>query len=357
MKVMAGVTRRWGGIEPLRPAIDRVARDKPLFDEMVKLAKQPAESDGDSSKAALDRAISLIIAELALTADRRELADEFFQQALERADQLDPSVLLAWGMQRLVVDQYAEAVAMFRKTLQRKLPPEQAGPIYFYLAAALAMGDQYDAALEAARESAQRMPDSPVIQQRPAWVLFLARRWSESHDAYMAFLKRFGDRHDDPEVRTSVRQAKSSLSTICVELGRPEEAESWLEQVLDEFPDDVGAQNDLGYLWADRSVHLERALRMILAAVKADPENPAYRDSYGWVLYRLGRHAEAVTELQRAADGSGSDGVILDHLGDALFQTAGHEAAVAVWQRALQQLGDTEPARREQIQRKLTSPR
>ncbi len=107
------------------------------------------------------------------------------------------------------------------------------------------------------------------------------------------------------------------MSALCVVQGRMDEAEEWLQQVLDEYPDDVGANNDLGFLWADENKHLDRALKMIAAAVAAEPENRAYRDSLGWVFYRLGRFPEAVAELEKAVDEKQPDGTVLDHLGDA----------------------------------------
>ena len=47
------------------------------------------------------------------------------------------------------------------------------------------------------------------------------------------------------------------------------QAEEWLEQILDEAPDDISAANDLGYIWVDQGKHLERSLRMIQFAVAA----------------------------------------------------------------------------------------
>jgi hypothetical protein len=52
--------------------------------------------------------------------------------------------------------------------------------------------------------------------------------------------------------------------------GRMSEAEEWLEQILDEFPDDPEASNDLGFLWADRNQYLHRALRML---VRGEPQD------------------------------------------------------------------------------------
>jgi Flp pilus assembly protein TadD len=124
------------------------------------------------------------------------------------------------------------------------------------------------------------------------------------------------------------------LSNLAVLAGDMAEAEEWLEQVLDEYPDDISAMNDLGYLWADQNKHLDQALAMIRRAVEAEPENAAYRDSLGWVLFRLGRFDEAIAELEKAAAIGEPDAVILDHLGDA-YQAAGRvEQAREAWRRA-----------------------
>ncbi len=113
-----------------------------------------------------------------------------------------------------------------------------------------------------------------------------------------------------------------------------------LEQVLDEYPENVGALNDLGYLWVEQNKNLDRALRMIQQAVEADPDNEAYLDSLGWAYFQMGRFAEAVEELKKAvaAGGDEPDGTIVEHLGDACEKAGQPDAARAAWQRAIEQL-------------------
>ena len=132
-----------------------------------------------------------------------------------------------------------------------------------------------------------------------------------------------------------MREARLLLSNIAIQQKQQAEAEERLEQVLDEFPDDSSAANDLGYLWAERGVHLERALRLIELAVKDEPENIAYRDSLGWVYYQTGQYPKAVAELEKAAKGEKPDAVILDHLGDAYWKANQAEKARQAWQRAV----------------------
>ena len=111
-------------------------------------------------------------------------------------------------------------------------------------------------------------------------------------------------------------------------------AEEWLAQVLDEFPDDTGAMNDLGYLWADENKRLGRAEEMIRAAVAAEPDNAAYRDSLGWVLFRLGKYPQAVAELKQAAADKTVDGTVWEHLGDAYARLNQGPDARKAWRQA-----------------------
>ena len=131
--------------------------------------------------------------------------------------------------------------------------------------------------------------------------------------------------------------------------------------MLDEFPDDAGALNDLGYLWADQNKRLRRASRMIRQAVEAEPENAAYRDSLGWVLYRLGKFDEALKEQQKAVELSKtkdkqSDGVMYDHLGDIHAALAQKDKAIESWTEAAQAFEKTgEKDKLEAVKKKMTN--
>lgn len=119
----------------------------------------------------------------------------------------------------------------------------------------------------------------------------------------------------------------------------PPRAEKLLERILAEDPDHVGANNDLGYSWADAGRNLARAEQMIRRAVAARPQTPAYLDSLGWVLYKKGEFGKARAWLERAYGmRGGKDAVIVDHLGDALWRDGETKAAVEKWKQAKQDL-------------------
>ena len=101
--------------------------------------------------------------------------------------------------------------------------------------------------------AAEKKTDSARFRGRPAWVLYHAKRYDEAVKAYRELIDEFDADHASAETRDALREARLSLSNLCVIKGDLPQAEEWLEQVLDEFPDDAGAMNDLGYLWADRT--------------------------------------------------------------------------------------------------------
>ena len=57
---------------------------------------------------------------------------------------------------------------------------------------------------------------------------------------------------------------------------------------------------------------------MISRALAAQPDSPAIIDSYGWVLYRLGRNKDALVELRRAFTKQ-KDAEIAAHLAEVLW--------------------------------------
>ena len=110
-------------------------------------------------------------------------------------------------------------------------------------------------------------------------------------------------------------------------------AEADLRALLLQEPDSAAALNALGYILADRTRRYDEALGLIDRARVAEPDNAAIIDSYGWVLYRLGRHEEALEQLQRAWSLQ-RDAEVGAHLAEVLLVLGQHEQAEAVYRQA-----------------------
>ena len=276
-----------------------------------------------------------VMAVLALEQKEYDAAEKYWESSLPQDAAAKGRLLTLWGLRMSQVEQYDRAIKAFQRVIDEKLAQSDPAPTWYYLSAAAVSAKQYDLALQAAHNARQARPKDIRFALREATVLQRAERYAEARQKYEEVLSQF-DKANDPSARRELLQARRLLSNVCLELGDHTSAIERLEEVLDEFPQDIGAMNDLGYLWADRGLHLQRSLRMIQRAVEAEPDNKAYRDSLGWVLFRLGRFDEAVTELDKAASGDDPSGVILDHLGDALAKAGRADSARSAWQKALE---------------------
>lgn len=125
----------------------------------------------------------------------------------------------------------------------------------------------------------------------------------------------------------------------------------FLRLALEYDPRHPWACNDLGYTLLETGGSLEEAEHLIEIAYEAMPDRASIIDSLGWVRYHLG-HLEdetdestgavrlgAVSLLRRASelDTSNDDGVVFDHLGDALYAAGRIEEATEAWRLAAQQ--------------------
>jgi tetratricopeptide (TPR) repeat protein len=351
LTVLGEVVEKTGLLETLGAEVQTISGDAALMKSLVETARQWCR---DEPKKA-DYDVRFAVALLALEAKQSGTAAEFFNLAIQSQPDQAADVFLTWGLGLLLEERPGEAAEVFQRGIDRQVLPENDPRLYYFLAEALALDKQNDKALAAARKAAEKKPDVARYPSRVAWILYRARRWDEAIEAYRRLIERFDADYASGETRDVLREARLVLSSLYVLKEDPAQAEEWLQQVLDEFPDDVGASNDLGYLWADQGKHLHRALNMIQHAVDAEPDNAAYRDSLGWVYYRLGRPNEAVAELQKAiAAEDEPDPLILDHLGDAHLKANQPAEAKRAWRAAVEAFKkQKEPQKAQEVERKL----
>ncbi len=327
----------------------------PMLEDPGQFEERPAEQEGRSLAGRIVATrveVAIAIGSLAIAGQQAEKANSFFDFAIAQQPAQQARYLETWALRLLIADELERAIEVLEKAIGDDEVRQKQG-FYFFLASAAEMAGDTDRALEAARQAAQLSPDNARIQSRLGWVYYHAGQYPEAEQQYLALIKKFDNEFDSTPTRDVIRESRMLLSNICVRQKRLPEAEEWLEQVLDEFPEDVGAYNDLGYLWVDQDKRLDRAQRMIKAAVDAEPDNGAYRDSLGWAYYRQGQFDEAIEQLLLAAEKSEQDGVIFDHLGDAYFANGQPGKARESWKKAIKLFRTDEEGLRTLVQEKL----
>jgi tetratricopeptide (TPR) repeat protein len=136
-------------------------------------------------------------------------------------------------------------------------------------------------------------------------------------------------------------QTLSLLGDLYHEIGDSRQAYKMYEQVLQLDKENLPVLNNFAYYLSLEERDLERALAMSKVTVDTEPNNATYLDTYGWILHKLGRTAEAKTIFRQAlAYGGKESAVILVHYGDVLHALNEPLMAVVYWQQAY----DLEPS-------------
>jgi tetratricopeptide (TPR) repeat protein len=324
-------------------------------DELLQRARKIGELGSKTGGAR--RGTAFVAALLALETERFDAADEFFAAAVKESTPSPALVMQVWALGMFTADQQARATRVLQRAIDERVRPESDPTWHYFLAGSLEMQGRTEEALVKASKALAGSRDNPQFAIRLAWIPYHAKRYAEAEQAYRKLLERFDAAEPTAASRRAAREARLVLSNIALKNGRLEDSVEWLEQVLDEFPDDVAALNDLGYLWADKGLHLQRSLAMCRRAVAAEPDNRAYRDSLAWALFKLDRPEEALREIEQAVKGSDPDGELLDHLGDIRARLGNRDGARAAWRQAAEVFArDGEEAKRAAAATKAAAP-
>jgi tetratricopeptide (TPR) repeat protein len=344
LQTLGQIVSKTGTIDVLLDADDddkqaiSLLADPKLNEKLFALGLENYDGENIDHAAPL-RALGII----ALNDKNWSAAEKLIERSITAKPADKAELLLFWGIKLLIGEQTDAAVKVFQRGVDEKVLPESNPAFHFYLSSALAFAKKYDDALAAAKIAQSKQPRSARFAARIPWILSFAKRYEEAEKAYRELLTKYDPQYDSDEVRDVLREARLALSNLAVLKKDLPLAEEWIEAVLDEFPDDIHALNDLGYLWADQNKRLQRALVMIETALKAEPENKAYLDSHGWILYRVGRYEEALQSQLKAAEEKPDtkepvDGVVLDHLAEIYAKLGQPTKAIETWQRAVQSL-------------------
>ncbi len=107
------------------------------------------------------------------------------------------------------------------------------------------------------------------------------------------------------------------------------------EKVLKLDPDHDYVLNNYAYYLSLRNENLEKAEDMAKRATELKPNSSANQDTYGWVLYQMGKYDEAKIWIGKALeDEAGAGAVILEHYGDVLWKLGDFDGAYQYWLRA-----------------------
>lgn len=228
----------------------------------------------------------------------------------------EPENPAGWeNMLRIALPDSLEKVIWITENALKHIP--DAYQFYFYLGGAKYQLEQYEEALVVFEEGLEIMEDaSPLVKSD--------------------FYAQIGD--------------------LNYHLGNKRVAYKKYEEALKLNPQNLGVLNNYSYFLSLDDESLDKAEQMSSITVKAEPTNPTYLDTYGWVLFRQGAYTMAKIYIENAVKYSQDDpsAEVLEHYGDILYKTGEEEKALEQWEKA-KELGSESTTLEKKIKTKKYS--
>jgi predicted Zn-dependent protease len=248
-----------------------------------------ADNKPDAARAAFERALSLSPAAIeAITAlVRLDLTQQHADQALARLDKL----IVQFPNNALVRNLKGEALANLKRT---------------------------DPAIASFREAIALSPGWPAPYRSMAGAEWAAGR---NEDAIKTL-------QDGIKASSDAAQLTKELADLYERIGRTDAAIALYENLLKADANSAGAVNNLAMLlvtYHSDKPSLDRAHS--LSQRFASSRNPAFIDTWGWVLYKRGEYADAVMALQKAVDKAAHAPLLLYHLAMAQLKSGARDSA------------------------------
>ena len=151
--------------------------------------------------------------------------------------------------------------------------------------------DAPETAMEQLDEFARNNPQHAIdMVQAKAQLLATLDRYPEALAYYDRML----------EYRPDSEGVMLGRAELLLRMERLDDALAQYGLAVKRWPESATSLNAYGYTLADRTDRYREAEKLIRKALKNEQESPAIIDSLGWVLFKLGRHEEALQELTRA---------------------------------------------------------
>ena len=203
------------------------------------------------------------------------------------------------------------------------------------------MDDNYADAIKASEKALEYNPDNLDLYGYVAGCYHQMKEYGMAIETYEKILAMTDstDLERQSEVITGMGDAysemKDSVKTV-----------ECYERALELDPVNSGALNNYAYYLAQRAQDLDRAERMAATAVKYDPDNANFIDTYAWVYFAKKDYTKALLYIKSAVE-KDEDNHLLEHYGDILWFNDEKEAAVEQWTKALETDPDNELLQRK----------
>lgn len=206
--------------------------------------------------------------------------------------------------------------------------------------------DSIDASIKICQSAISYVPTQPQFY----FYLGICQVQKEDYNGGLTTLQT-GLKYVDPQNPQMLSDFYGQIGDIFNKLGQKDSSYAAYEKALTFNPQNIGVLNNYSYFLSLDLKDLDKAEKMSSTAVKADPTNPTYLDTYGWVLYVQQAYTMAKLYLEKAVSygGDNPSPEILEHYGDVLYKLDDKEKALEYWKKSLEKSTDKNPALEEKV--------
>lgn len=276
--------------------------------------------------------LSRYIIQLQQSKKGTESANALFETLLEQHPE-DTNLKQMYGS--LLATQGKTDEAKFQLQLVTEMEPENAAAWQQLLNLALRSEDIPEVVRICTR-CQELFPDAPEYYFYLGIAYFQQEKYEEALNTYKVGLKVI------PETNVNLKSDfYGQIGDIYYQIKNMPEAYKAYEEALKYNEKNVVVLNNYAYFLSLEKKDLEKAERMSALAVKLEPDNATYLDTYAWVFFAQGNYTLAKIYIESAlANDTTKSAELVDHYGDILFMTGDKEKAVEQWKKA-REMGKT----------------
>lgn len=204
-------------------------------------------------------------------------------------------------------------------------------------------GNNYKSAIEAAQKSISYNPDNIELYQYIAPAYYQMKEYDKAIEVYNNALEKIDSL--DVNLRSNIL---GGLADTYYMKGDTVKAFQTYESSLDMNPGNTLVLNNYAYFLAESGRDLDKAEKMSGLAVKENPENSTFLDTYAWVFFKKKEYKLARIYIESALDNVDEPSAELyEHYGDILFMLGEPGKALEQWDKALELKPDSDILKRK----------
>ena len=278
-------------------------------------------STGSAMRASVMR--DYVSEEMSAPSPNRERVEQLFAHLFERFPQeLEMAQLRAAFL--ATYDKRNDSLFVEAMDRVLELEPENTQALFF-LIQYYAEHQDFHRLEQLCRRAVLTHPDELLCHFYLGMACYQLDRKEDALEAFHA-----GIRQKTPESRpTMVAELYSIMGDLLHEEGHETEAYAAYDSCLVYDENHVNCLNNYAYYLSLQERDLDRAEEMSFRAIRKEPANKTYLDTYAWVLFVKGEYAKAARYMDIIVPPSASDSTLLadDHLSGAVIEHAGDIAA------------------------------